>query len=59
MVNPNYRVDLFIIESTQPALTSMQQKLNQWITTSQLVKFETTVVGDKILYTVCRVKQAE
>lgn len=35
----------------------MQQKLNQWITTGQLVKFQTTVIGDQILFEICRIKQ--
>jgi hypothetical protein len=57
MVNSTYRVDLVLVQANSKELVAMQQKLNQWITTGQLVKFQTSVVGDQILFEICRVKQ--
>lgn len=57
MVNSNYRVDLVLVQANSKELVAMQQKLNQWITTGQLVKFQTTVIGDQILFEICRIKQ--
>jgi hypothetical protein len=58
MVNEKYRVDLLLADtSTNATLISIQQKLNQWITTGQLVKYQSSVIGDKILFEVIRIKQ--
>ena len=57
MVNSSYRVDLVLVQANSKELVAMQQKLNQWITTGQLVKFQTTVIGDQILFEICRIKQ--
>jgi hypothetical protein len=56
--NSIYRVDLELVAADAKQLTAMQTKINQWITTGQLVKFKTSVVGDKILFEICR-KKAE
>lgn len=53
-----YRVDLILVDATTNAqLTSVQQKINQWITIGLLVRYNTTVVGDKILFEIVRIKQ--
>lgn len=60
MVDSKYRVDLLLADSsTNAELTAIQQKLNQWITTGQLVKYQTSVVGTKILFEIVRIKQQE
>lgn len=59
MVDPKYRVDLVLVPADSVELTAMQQKLNQWITTKQLVKYQTSVVGDKVLFEIIRIKQGE
>jgi hypothetical protein len=50
MVNSKYRVDLVLIPADSKELLAMQQKLNQWITTEQLVKYQSSVVGNSILF---------
>lgn len=57
MVDSKYRIDLVVVATKD--LTSMQQKLNQWITTGQLVKYQTSVVGTDILFEIIRIKQGE
>ena len=59
MVDPKYRVDLVLVPANSVELTAMQQKLNQWITTGQLVKYQTSVVGNTILFEIIRIKQGE
>jgi hypothetical protein len=59
MVDSKYRVDLVLVTANSVELTAMQQKLNQWITTGQLVKYQTSVVGDRILFEIIRIKQGE
>lgn len=59
MVDSKYRVDLVLVPANSKELMLMQQKLNQWITTGQLVKFQTSVVGDQILFEICRIKQGD
>jgi hypothetical protein len=57
MVDSKYRIDLVVVSTKE--LVGMQQKLNQWITTGQLVKYQTSVVGDQILFEIIRIKQGE
>jgi len=53
-----YRIDLLLVDSsTNAQLTGVQQKINQWITIGVLVRYSTTVVGDKILFEIVRIKQ--
>lgn len=59
MVDSKYRVDLVLVPANSKELTLMQQKLNQWITTGQLVKFQTSIIGDQILFEICRIKQQQ
>jgi hypothetical protein len=53
------RIDLLLVEASQEALTKMQAQLNQWGTKGELIKFDMTVVGDKILFRILRKKGAE
>jgi hypothetical protein len=59
MVDSKYRVDLVLVPADSKELTAIQQKLNQWITTGQLVKYQTSVVGNQILFEIIRIKQQE
>ena len=59
MVDSKYRVDLVLVPADSKELTAIQQKLNQWITTQQLVKYQTSVVSDQILFEIIRIKQQE
>lgn len=59
MVDSKYRVDLVLVPTNSKELMLMQQKLNQWITTGQLVKYQTSVVSDQILFEIVRIKQQE
>lgn len=59
MVDSKYRVDLVLVPADSKELTGMQQKLNQWITTGQLVKYQTSVIGNQILFEIIRIKQQE
>ena len=53
------RIDLLLVEASQEALTKTQAQLNQWGTKGELIKFDMTVVGDKILFRILRKKSAE
>ena len=59
MVDSKYRVDLVLVPTNSKELLLMQQKLNQWITTGQLVKYQTSIVSDQILFEIIRIKQGE
>lgn len=59
MVDSKYRVDLVLVPANSKELVAIQQKLNQWITTGQLVKYQTSVVSDQILFEIIRIKQQE
>lgn len=59
MDNRNVRIDLFLVDASQEALTKIQAQLNQWETKGELVKFETQSVGDKILFKILRKKGGE
>lgn len=56
MVATNYRVDLFLVKADVADMTKMQTRINQWITAGTLVKYQSSVVGNQILFEVCRVK---
>lgn len=59
-VNTDFRIDLELVNPEAKALVQMQQKLNQWITIGQLVKFEKDILPTgQILFTICRKKGAE
>ena len=57
-VASNIRIDLQKVDSSNSAeLMKMQTKLNQWITTGSLVKFDKDILPDgSILFTICRIK---
>jgi hypothetical protein len=54
----NIRIDLEKVDSKDSKeLMKMQTKLNQWITTGTLVKFDKDILPDSIiLFTICRLK---
>ena len=57
-VAQNIRIDLEKVDSKDSKeLMKMQTKLNQWITTGTLVKFDKDILPDSIiLFTICRLK---
>jgi hypothetical protein len=57
-VASNIRIDLQKVDSSNSVeLMKMQTKLNQWITTGSLVKFDKDILPDgSILFTICRLK---
>ena len=55
-VNPRYKVVMEIVEPS--GLKEMQAKLNTWITTKQLVKFETQPMPDgSVFFKIVQLKQ--
>jgi hypothetical protein len=48
-----------VLASDQKALTSQQAKLNQWITTGLLVKYEIHTTGEYVVFNICMNKQEE
>jgi hypothetical protein len=54
----NIRIDLEKVDAKDSKeLMKMQTKLNQWITTGTLVKFDKDILPDGfILFTICRLK---
>ena len=56
-VNKNCRIDLIKVKSTDDKeLTKVQTKLNQWITTGILIKYQIHIAGDYIVFNICRFK---
>jgi hypothetical protein len=49
-----YKVEFHIVALDE--LSKMQQKINTWLTTGHLKKFDTHVVGDKLVFQ-CLVKK--
>lgn len=53
-----HRVDIFtILASDQQALTQMQQKINQWLTTKLLVKYDIHTTSTHVIFNICRKKE--
>lgn len=53
----NHRILLELVSATDTELKAIQQKLNTWMTTELLVKFETQPIGDKILFKIILKKE--
>lgn len=43
----------------QKALTDMQKKLNQWMTTELLVKYEMHTTSTHVIFNICLKKEAD
>ena len=56
-MRPDIKLHLELVTG-QPALTKMQAKLNTWITTGLLIKFDTQISGDTILFKIIVKKEA-
>ncbi len=53
-----YRIDLFsILASDSKELTQMQQKINTWITTGSLKKYDIHTTATHVIFNVCRSKE--
>ena len=53
-----YRVDIITVESSdQKAINGVQQKINQWITTGALKKFELHTTATHCVFNICRLKE--
>jgi hypothetical protein len=48
-----------ILASNSQALTQMQVKINQWITTGILKKYEIHTTGEYVVFNVLKNKEAE
>jgi hypothetical protein len=52
------RVDLFSVHAADSnEIMKMQTKLNQWLTTGILIKYEIHTAGEYIVFNVCRKKE--
>jgi len=47
-----------ILASDAKALTQMQQKINTWITTGLLIKYELHTTSDRVVFNICMKKEA-
>jgi len=53
-----YRIDLVSIEAAdQKKITAMQQKINQWMTTGVLKKFQIHTTASHVVFNICRIKE--
>ena len=53
------KVQIFtVLASDQGALTAVQQKLNQWLTTGLLAKYEMHATATHIVFNICLKKGA-
>jgi hypothetical protein len=52
------RLLLELVSAEQKSLTAIQQKLNTWMTTGLLVKFDTQEIGNSILFKILLKKEA-
>lgn len=48
-----------IASSDETALKGMQKKINQWMTTGLLVKYELHTCGDNVIFNICVRKKGE
>ena len=59
MCNTNYRVLIETVVSTDnKSLTDIQKKINQWITTGLLVKYEIHTAGNNVVFNICLKKSS-
>ena len=47
-----------VLASDQKALTAIQMKINQWITTGILKKYDIHTAGDYIIFNILKKKEA-
>lgn len=53
------RVDIFTVSGDdQMALTQIQQKINQWMSTGYTVKYTIHTTATNAIYNICRYKEA-
>lgn len=48
-----------VLASDSKALTAIQQKLNTWITTGLLVKYEIHTTATHVVFNICMKKEAK
>jgi hypothetical protein len=48
-----------ILAQDNKALTDMQKKLNQWMTTELLVKYEMHTTSTHVIFNICLKKEAD
>lgn len=54
MCNSNYKVEIVSIESTNAdGITAIQKKINQWITTGILAKYEIHTTSTHVIFNIC------
>ena len=55
----NIRVDIITVPSNdQKQLTVVQQKINQWITTGVLKKFQIHTTATDVIFNIARLKES-
>jgi len=59
MVGKQYRVDLLLVKADVAELNKVQARINQWITKGELVKYKSSIVGNQIMFEICRTKSGE
>lgn len=56
----NYRVDIITVSGdNQAELTKVQTKINQWITTGSLKKYEVHTTATHVIFNIARKKEAQ
>ena len=54
----NYKIDIITVPGdNQKELTKVQAKINQWITTDQLKKYEVFTTATHVIFNICRKKE--
>ena len=60
MCNVNFKVEIISVEcSDSKAIVGVQQKINVWITTGVLVKYEMLTTATHIVFNICKIKDAK
>lgn len=56
----NYRVDIITVSGdNQAELTKVQTKINQWLTTGSLKKYEVHTTATHVIFNIARKKEAQ
>lgn len=55
-----YRIDILSVPADkQEELTKVQQKINQWMTTGMLKKYEMQTTATHVIFNICRKKESK
>lgn len=60
MCNVNYKVEIISVECADAkGIKDVQQKINVWITTGILVKYEMLTTATHIVFNICKLKDSK